>query len=75
MRFKITCVNFILFFLTSFFYGAEDKIIKLPEVKIEDGLSVGKAILQRRSVRSYSSRVLSLRDISLLLWAAQGITS
>jgi SagB-type dehydrogenase family enzyme len=33
-----------------------------------------KALQERRSIREYSSLPLSLKDLSNLLWAAQGIT-
>lgn len=48
--------------------------IKLPEPKYDSNTSVEEAILQRRSIRSYTDEPLSLQDISQLVWAAQGIT-
>jgi len=52
----------------------EDKFIALPKPKVEGKVSVEESILKRRSRRSYSSRELTLGQISQLLWAAQGIT-
>lgn len=49
-------------------------VMKLPEVNTKGVISVEKAIAQRRTVRSYSSRMLSLAQVAQLLWAAQGIT-
>ncbi|MDI6698806.1 MAG: SagB/ThcOx family dehydrogenase [Candidatus Saccharicenans sp.] len=53
---------------------AEQKIIQLPEPRPDGPTSVEKALNQRQSVRSYLKQPLSLRDISQLIWAAQGIT-
>ncbi|MDD5495636.1 MAG: SagB/ThcOx family dehydrogenase [Candidatus Omnitrophica bacterium] len=50
------------------------KEMKLPEPRIKGGMSVEESIRARRSVRNYSSREISLDDISQLLWAAQGVT-
>ena len=50
------------------------KVINLPQAEIESNMSVDQAIQNRRSVRSFSGTPLTLKDISQLLWAAQGIT-
>ncbi|MFH1662877.1 MAG: SagB/ThcOx family dehydrogenase [Chloroflexota bacterium] len=47
--------------------------ITLPEPKYKSDTSIEKAILNRRSVRSYASQTLTLPEVSQLLWAAQGI--
>lgn len=49
--------------------------IKLPEPSYDSITSIEKSILNRRSIRSYSDEPLTLKQISQLLWAAQGITS
>jgi len=41
---------------------------------IDGSISIEKALSERRTVRSYSDKPLSLADISQILWAAQGIT-
>ncbi len=46
----------------------------LPEPRFCSGISIEQALLERRSIRSYADRPLTLSDISQLLWAAQGIT-
>ncbi len=52
-----------------------DQGIDLPKPSVDGSVSVEAAIHERRSVREFSSRSLSLADVAQLLWAAQGITS
>jgi SagB-type dehydrogenase family enzyme len=49
--------------------------IKLPQVKYDSQSSVESALLQRRSIRTYSDEPLTLAEVSQLLWAAQGVTN
>ena len=49
--------------------------IKLPGPLQDSKTSIEKAILKRRSVRSFKASPLTLAEVSQLLWAAQGITS
>jgi SagB-type dehydrogenase family enzyme len=48
--------------------------INLPPPRIDGPVSVEKALLERRTVRSYKDEPLTMADISQILWAAQGIT-
>jgi SagB-type dehydrogenase family enzyme len=49
-------------------------VITLPQPKTDGGMSVEKALLERRSIRSFRNESLTLDEISQLCWAAQGIT-
>jgi SagB-type dehydrogenase family enzyme len=48
--------------------------IVLPEPRYDSDTPVEKALLERRSVRSYKEGALTLAELGQLLWAAQGIT-
>jgi SagB-type dehydrogenase family enzyme len=49
-------------------------IITLPLPKKDGSLSIEKALSTRRSVRKYSSQLLSLDDIGQIMWSVQGMT-
>ncbi len=49
-------------------------LVKLPDPDLKGNMSVEEAIQNRRSVRQYANRSLSLKDVSQLMWAAQGVT-
>jgi len=51
-----------------------DKVIKLPEPKLEGKTTVEEAIKNRRSRRSYLKNPLTQQEVSQILWSAQGIT-
>ncbi len=53
----------------------EGEEIMLPEPQIESNNSLEKAIKNRRSVRNFKEKELTMKQISQILWAAQGITS
>ena len=50
------------------------KEIRLPDPHYDSNTSVEKALLERRSVRHYSDKEVTLGELSQLLWAAQGVT-
>jgi SagB-type dehydrogenase family enzyme len=52
----------------------KETMMKLPVPAKQGALSLEAAIQQRRTVRSFDHRALSLDQLSQLLWAAQGIT-
>jgi SagB-type dehydrogenase family enzyme len=59
-------------------YGAaameNERRIALPKIEAGNEVSVDRAIRQRRSIRDFRSDAITLRDLSRLLWSAQGIT-
>jgi len=49
--------------------------MKLPTPKFDGETSLEKTIKDRRTIRSFTSRHLTLEQLSQLIWAAQGITA
>lgn len=52
----------------------EIKTIKLPPPIVKGKVSLEETIKKRRSERDFQDRALTLRQVSQILWAAQGIT-
>jgi len=52
----------------------EPKILDLPEPTLKGTVTVEETLAQRRSIRSFTSEPLNMREIGQLVWAAQGIT-
>jgi len=50
-------------------------IIDLPQPQLKGTVSLEETLQMRRSVRNYAPISLELKDISQLLWSAQGMTS
>lgn len=48
--------------------------IQLPQPEFKGKVSVEEAIKARRTVREFSEQVMTLKELSQLLWSAQGIT-
>jgi SagB-type dehydrogenase family enzyme len=48
--------------------------MRLPDPQHEGDVSLEHAIQERRTIRSYDGKALHLRQVSQLLWSAQGIT-
>ncbi|MBS3758505.1 MAG: SagB/ThcOx family dehydrogenase [Desulfobacterales bacterium] len=53
----------------------EKPLIDLPAPRTDGASALEKALNERRSVRHYTDRPLTLAHIGQLLWAAQGITN
>jgi len=49
--------------------------IKLPKPKYNSDVSLEESLVKRRSIRDYTAELLTLEEVSQLLWAAQGTTS
>ncbi len=77
---KSTIKNIVMFFsiFISLIYARENfmknKEIKLPEPELKGKVSLEETIYKRRSIRHFKQGNLNLKQISQLLWAAQGIT-
>lgn len=52
-----------------------DEKITLSEPNKQSNLSIEEALLNRRSIRDFIDKQISLNKLSQLLWSAQGITS
>lgn len=48
--------------------------VALPSPDLAGAISLEETLARRRSVRSFSSRVLTAAEVGQLLWAAQGVT-
>jgi SagB-type dehydrogenase family enzyme len=53
----------------------ENMIIKLPAPATDSSFSVERAINERMSIRTYKDTPLTLKEVSQLLWAGQGIVA
>lgn len=49
-------------------------VISLPQPHTDGGMSIEKALQERRSVRSFTNEPVTLEEVSQLCWAAQGVT-
>ena len=50
-------------------------IVDLPPPALDSGVSVERALRERRSVRAFAPGALTLAELGQLLWAAQGMTA
>lgn len=73
MKKKLTSITIAILFWWSFCSAQVLETVKLPEVQKTGGMSLMEALQNRQSQRSYSSKDLSLQQMSNLLWAAYGI--
>ncbi len=49
-------------------------LVKLPEPELRGGMPIFEAIAKRRSIRDYAPKDMSIKELSQLLWATQGIS-
>lgn len=54
-------------------FAAEGEI-KLPQPSLKSEVSIEQALASRRSLRTYAGTPVTIKELSQLLWAAQGIT-
>ncbi len=87
-RFHLTYLSCLVAILISFSTGCgqpssvqpespeqgDASTVILPEPRYESDVSIEQSLLSRRSTRSYTGEPLALREVSQLLWAAQGTT-
>ena len=67
----------ILFVLALMTMGSmqAQEVISLPQPEVSKlSMSLGEALQQRRSLREYSDKEISLQTLSTLLWAACGVS-
>ena len=55
-------------------YPQTKNTVKLPEPKKKGSISVEEALQNRRSKRKFKQRLLTMDEVSQLLWAAYGVT-
>lgn len=70
---KRSFFTILIIFLILSKMEAKKKVIKLPKPNYNGKVSVEKAIYNRQSIRSYSKQSLTLKEVSQLLWSANGI--
>lgn len=71
--FVITLWVYLLVAVVPQGFAAEGDI-KLPQPSLKSDVSIEQALASRRSLRTYSDTPVTLKELSQLLWAAQGIT-
>ena len=68
-------LNLALNLILGILLVGENMVIKLPAPATDSNFSVERAINERMSVRSYKDTPLTLKEVSQLLWASQGIVA
>jgi SagB-type dehydrogenase family enzyme len=72
----IICASILLSFLIApnLLSARQKDEISLPKPSLKGALSVEEAIKARRCIRSFKAKPLTMKQLSQILWAAQGIT-
>lgn len=70
---KIILVALAICLIFGIVYAEDIKYIQLPSPQTDGGKTLMQALRDRKSVREFSSKELSLQVISDMLWAANGI--
>ena len=78
-RLRIAAIILVAIFLSNTAFPAprtdsRDRVV-LPTPDKDGAVPLEQALRLRRSVRAFDSRALTLRELSQLLWAAQGVTA
>ncbi len=68
-------IIFFFLLLLTFSGGENMEKIKLPAPDLKGKISVEEVLKKRRSVRSYKSNPLTLKELAQILWAADGKTA
>ena len=68
-------LNLALNLILGILLVGENMMIKLPAPATDSNFSVERAINERMSIRSYKDTPLTLKEVSQLLWASQGIVA
>jgi SagB-type dehydrogenase family enzyme len=75
MKILVSLVMALWFALVNLTAGFGAEALKLPAPATKGSVSVEEALQNRRSVRRFAKRDLSLAQISQLLWAADGVNN
>ena len=68
----VLSISLLLLYVIPAYSG--QKAIKLPSPQYNSNMSVEKALQTRRSIRAFSDEPLTIKEVSQLLWATQGVT-
>ncbi len=74
MSLNITIIATVMVFSALFVKDLSSKEIPLPEPSYKGEKSLEEAIEQRRTIRDFKSNSLTIKNLSQILWAADGIT-
>ena len=70
MKMKKTCIILLAFIACNFVIGQN---LELPKAQQTGGMPLMEALAKRTTVRAYSTKDLSMQQLSNLLWASFGV--